>query len=97
MCVCLRLKTGWVYTSDTVSQHGHACVHISPSGCMGALTPRGSIVSMLVSIATGELHLSGSLGLKKSNVYLCSSPPESKPRTAKSKQCPAIRAALPAH
>lgn len=33
------------------------------SGCMGVLTPRGSNVSMLVSIATGELHLRGSLGL----------------------------------
>lgn len=37
---------------------------ISPSGCIGALTPRGSAASMLVSIATGELHRRGSLGLK---------------------------------
>lgn len=37
---------------------------------MGALTPSGSAVSMLVSMATGELHLRGSLGLKRNNLYL---------------------------
>lgn len=50
--------------SDDKNTQGHAFVHISPSDCMGALTPKGSIVSILVSIATGELHLRGSLGLK---------------------------------
>lgn len=38
---------------------------MSPSCCIEALTPRGSTVSTLVSIATGELHLRGSLGLKE--------------------------------
>lgn len=38
---------------------------ISPSCRIEALTPRGSTVSTLVSIATGELHLRGSLGLKE--------------------------------
>ena len=70
MFVCLCLKLTLVYVGHTLGQHGHPWVQISPSGCMGALTPRGSIVSMLVSIATGELHLSGSFGLKKSNFCL---------------------------
>lgn len=37
---------------------------------MGALTPRGSIVSMLVSMATGELHLRGSLGLEEKDNFM---------------------------
>lgn len=52
----------------TRSQHGSWTQTVlyanSPSGRIGALTPSGSTVSMLVSMAMGELHLKGSLGLK---------------------------------
>lgn len=42
----------------------------SPSCGIEALTPRGSAVSTLVSIAIGELHLRGSLGLEESKSRL---------------------------